>query len=448
MIKKSRAEVSYGKIFAISAPIMLASAGQNVVTLADSFFLGRVGDAEFGAIGFVGVFYLIVAAIGYGFSRGGQIMIARREGEGDLDGVAKATYSLLYFELALAVLMFLLMYFGAYYFFAAFVNSDVIFYKSLEYLDYRMWGVFFSYLGVGIIAFYSGIARTTFIFIDTLILGATNIFFNYTLIFGKFGFPEMGIAGAGLASTIAEIVAFVAFLIYIFFDTNLRKYRLFRLPKVDIDIIKTQFKIAGPIVAQMVVGLGSWFIFFSIVENLGERDMAAANMVRVIYLMLSIPCWGFCSGINTLVSQEIGRGRIDQVFPITHKTAWLCFISTMLLTLLLFIFPDAIMSAIRPDSSLIYDIARPTLPILAVILVLFSVGSIYFNGMAGTGATQVGLYIQIICAVVYLMYIYTVIEVINGGLVLAWTAEILYWVIMIGLTLWYFFSRRWMGIKV
>ena len=446
-MEKSRAEVSYRKIFAISAPIMLASAGQNVVTLADGIFLGRVGEVELGAIGFVGVFYMIIAAIGYGFSRGGQIMIARRDGEGDIDGVARATYSLIYFELALAVLMFAFMYFGACYFFAAFVNSEAIFYKSLEYLDYRMWGVFFSYIGVAIIAFYAGIARTTFIFIDTIVLGVTNIFLNYTLIFGKFGFPEMGIAGAGLASTIAEAVAFLAFFVYMIFDRNLRKYRLFKLPKIDLELIKTQLRISGPMVVQMVVALGSSFIFFSIVENLGERNMAAANVVRMIYLALSIPCWGFSSGINTLVSNALGRGRNDQLYPIMHKTAWLCFLFTMSLTTMMLFFPDTIMAAFTPDTA-IYDVARPTLPILAVILALFSIGSIYFNGLAGTGATQVGLYIQIVCAVFYLAYIYTVIVLIGGGLKLAWTAEILYWVIMTVLTLWYLRSGRWKGIKV
>ncbi len=426
---------------------MLGSAAQNVITLTDGIFLGRVGEVELGAIGFVGVFYLIIAAIGFGFSRGGQIMIARRDGEGDVAGVGKATYSLIYFELALAIIMFLFMRYGAYYFFSAFVNSDKIFYKSLEYLDYRMWGVFFSYIGVAIIAFYTGISRTTFIIIDTIFLGITNVILNYTLIFGKLGFPEMGIAGAGLASTIAEVVAFVVFLIYMFFDKNLRRYKLFKLPKVDLNIIKTQLRISGPIVVQMIVGLGSWFFFFSIVENLGERDMAAANVVRMTYLALSIPCWGFSTGINTLVSNAIGRNRVDEVFPVMAKTAKLSFLFTALLTIPVLIFPDWVMAVITPDTG-IYDVARPTLPILAAILALFSVGSIYFNGLVGTGATQIGLYIQIVCAVVYSVYIYVVIVMIGGGLRLAWMAEIVYWVIMTALTIWYLSSKKWLNIKV
>ncbi len=442
-----KAAVSYKQILAISTPIMLGSAAQNVITLTDGIFLGRVGEEELATIGFVGVFYLTIAAIGFGFSRGGQIMIARRDGEGDIDGVARATYSLIYFEIALSILMFLFMYFGAYRFFSAFADSPKILYGSLEYLDYRMWGVFFSYIGVAIVAFYTGISRTNFILVVTVVLGITNIILNYTLIFGKFGFPEMGIAGAGLASTIAEIVAFMLFVGYMFFDKNLRKYRLHRLPKINTSIILAQFKVSAPIVAQMVVSLGSWFFFFSIVENLGEREMAASNVVRMIYLALSIPCWGFSTGINTLVSNAIGRGQLDQVMPITHKTAWLCFLFTLAVTAIMLIFPDQIMLLITPELPIL-ETARPTLPILAIILILFSAGSIYFNGLVGTGATQVGLYIQIIAAVLYLIYIYTIIEIMEGGLMLAWTSEIMYWMVMTGITLWYLYSKRWVGVKV
>ena len=180
------------------------------------FFLYYRSEADFASIGFIGVFYLVVAAIGYGFSRGGQIIIARRMGENRVGEVGRTFYAMLYFELGLAIVMFLFMQFGCYYFFQLIIDSPVIFAKSLEYLEYRSWGVFFSYVGVAIIALYTGVARTGFIIVDTLILAVVNIILNYALIFGKWGFPEMGIAGAGLASTIAEVIAFIVFVTYIF----------------------------------------------------------------------------------------------------------------------------------------------------------------------------------------------------------------------------------------
>ncbi|MEM9916792.1 MAG: MATE family efflux transporter [Bacteroidota bacterium] len=429
---------------------MLGSAVQNIIALSDNVFLYHSAEpSDFAAIAIVGVFYLIIAAIGFGFSKGGQIIIARRVGEGKPEEAGRTFYAMLYFELALALVMFLFMKFGSYYFFSVFVDSEVYLIKCLEYLDYRSYGVFFSYAGVAIVALYTGIARPMFIFIDTIVLAVVNIVFNYGLIFGHLGLPKMGIAGAGLASTIAEVVAFIIFVIYILFDKKIRAYRLFALPKIDIPLISTQLRLATPIVAQVVVGLGSWFLFIILIENMGDRPLKITNLVRIVYLVLSIPAWGFATGINTLVSNFIGQGRRDAVLPIIWKTAKLCWFSTMLVTLPVVLAPKYILYPLfgSEDMSLIAE-AQPLFLVLIAILTLFSVGSIYFNGLAGAGATYFGLKIQFVCASVYLGYTYLVIKVFEGGLALAWASEILYWIIMMTLIIPYLKSKKWYALKV
>jgi putative MATE family efflux protein len=444
-----RLRTSYRQILAISAPIMLGSAAQNVIALSDSVFLYHLSEEDFATIGFVGVFYLVVAAIGYGFSRGGQIMIARRMGEGQLQEIGRTFYSMVYFEAGLALAMFLFMQFGSYYLFSLLVDSPLIFAKSLEYLDTRSWGVFFSYVGVSIIALYTGVARTNFIIADTILLGVVNIVLDYALIFGHWGFPAMGIAGAGLASTIAEGVAFVAFIIYILFDKQARTYRLFKFPRMDMKLIKQQYRLALPIVAQAFVGMGSWFLFFGIVENLGERELAITNLVRMVYLVLSIPSWGFAAGVNTMVSTFIGQRKRQAVIPIIWKTAWMSWAATMFITLPVVLFPQQMLYPLlgSEDMSLIAD-AQPIFWMLTLILTLFSIGSVFFNGMAGTGATFYGLIIQTICAIFYLIYIYVEVNYTRGGLLWAWAAEIFYWGLMIGLIIWYLRSRNWHGLTV
>lgn len=470
---------SYNQILKISLPIMLGSAAQNVIALSDSVFLYHRSEEDFGVIGFVGVFYLVIAAIGFGFSKGGQIIIARRMGESRPAEVGRSFYAMLYFELALAMLMFAFMQFGSYYFFQWFVDSDIVLYKSMEYLKYRSWGVFFSYTGVAIIALYTGIARPIFIIVDTVILALVNIFLNYTLIFGHWGFPEMGIGGAGLASTIAEIVAFVVFVVYIWFDKKAKPFKLFSPPPFDFrsvaqvirdeklavdseavvtkkkrlpitfPLIQNQYTLGAPIVAQAVVGLGSWFVFFGIVENMGERELAITNLVRMVYLVLSIPCWGFASGVNTLVSNFIGANKRQAVLPIIWKTAKICFASTMLITIPFVLFPQQILYPLLggSDMSLIID-AQPVLYVLVGILMLFSVGGVYFNGLAGTGATMFGLKVQFWCAVGYLVYIYFVIEVFEAGLAWAWASEIFYWAAMLAVTVWFLRRRTWYSLRV
>ncbi len=440
---------SYREIIKISIPIMAGSAVQQIIALSDSVFLYHLSEIDFAAIGFVSVFYLIIAAVGFGFSKGGQIMIARRVGEENDNEVGRTFHAMLYFELLLALGLFLFMAFGGYYFFSLFANSDVIFEKSLAYLNYRQWGVFFSFSGLAIIAFYTGIAKTSFIVVDAFILAIVNIVLNYGLIFGHFGLPAMGIEGAGLASTIAEAVALVVFVIYLCKDDVARKYKMFRLPKIDWELIRTQFNLSSPVVAQAVVGFGSWFVFFGIIENLGERPLAITNLGRIVYLALSIPTWGFASGANTMVSNFIGQGKNRLVIPILWKVSKICLLITMLISLPIVAFPEQVLYPLLggSDMSLITE-SRPVLYVIALILVFFSIGGVFFNGLAGTGATYFGLKIQMGCAIFYLVYIYICVNYTNGGLEWAWASEVFYWIVIFGLTYWYLKSEKWHDLVV
>jgi putative MATE family efflux protein len=432
-------------------PLILGSAGQNIVALSDSMFLYYKSEEDFAAIGFVGVFYLVIAAIGYGFSKGGQVMIARRMGEGKPEEVGRNFFDMLYFELALAVVMFLFMQFGCPYLFKFLVKSPIIYEKSIEFLKYRSYGVFFSYGGLAMIALYTGVARPKFIMLDTAIMGILNIVLCYFLVFGKAGFPEMGIGGAALASTIAEGVAFVLFIIYMFFDKKAEAYHLFTPRKVDLNIIKQQMLIGIPSVAQPMVGLGSWFIFFSIVENnLGVRDLAVTNLVRMVYLLLSIPSWGFASTINTLVSNVIGQRDFANVMPTIWKTAKLCLAITMLISIPLLLFPFQFLEPLlrRTGEATLLKDSVPVLHVLLIILAIFSIGGVFFNALASTGAALLGLGLQFICAIFYLIFIYVVLVYTEGGLTWAWAAEIFYWGIMMIVTIWYLKSERWHSLDV
>ena len=459
---------------------MIGSAVQNLITLTDTIFLGRVGEIELGAIGLVGVFYLMIASIGYSFSKAGQIMIARRSGSGSLSEIGPIYFSMMAFALSLALLLFIFMQFGAYHFFGLFINNQDIFKACIDYLDYRSFGIFFSYAGVIIVALYTGVARTQVIIYNAVVLGLVNTGLNYALIYGKWGFPQMGISGAGLASTIAEGIAFVVFVIYIYYDRENRQYGICQIPKIqrrttqaldhsaatkdqtcpiaskpeqlarptiNLNIIKAQLKLSTPIVLQSVVGMGSWFIFFIIIEDMGKTELAISNIMRAVYLLFMIPCWGFASSINTLTSNLIGQNKTAEVFWVTSKTALLCFVVTMCCVGVMLLAPEVVLRIGTDDPLLIQQSLRLT-GVLSAILALFSIGAIYFNGLVGTGATNQALLLQIACVVFYLLYIYSVVHWFDSSLETAWMAEFYYWIISLISSSWYLWSGRWKRIEV
>jgi len=441
---------NYKNIFAIAFPIMLGSAAQQIIGLSDSVFLFHYSELAFASIALVSVFYLIIASIGYGFSKGGQIIIARRVGDGNTDKISESFYTLLIFELALAFVMFLLMRYGSDWFLKFFIKSPRVYEQSLLYIKMRAFGVFLSYGGISIVALYTGVSRTTFIIVDSIILLISNLILNYLLVFGEWGFPEMGIEGAALASVLAELIGVSVFLIYMLLGGSYKRWGLDKFPKLNIKALKSILSLSSPIVMQSIISLGSYFIFFSMIEiYLGEKALAISNLIRNVSFILTIPSWGFSSSINTFVSQMIGMRKRMGVMPIIYKTANLNLMTTMIMTLPVILFPTIALYPLfgGDDMSLIIE-SKSVLYVLFIILVLASLGMVYFNGLSGTGASKHGMKIQAFVSVFYLLYIYLVLKYGNGSLELAWTAEIVYWIMVGGLSLKYLYSNRWYGKEI
>lgn len=424
---------------------MLGSAAQNVIALSDAVLLYHLGEVEFGAIGFVGVFYITIAAIGYAFSRGGQMMIARRMGEGRPEAVGHVFRTMLLFELGLALLMWAFMRYATPWFFELFLDrSPEVLEKSLEYIHYRAFGIFFSYGGIALISLYSGIARPNIILATTVILAIVNLALNYGLIFGAFGLPAMGIGGSGLASSIAEGVGFVVFVAYMIFDKKNRPLRIFTVPKPDWPLTKQQLKLALPVVANAAVGQGSWVFFFGMVENLGPRALAISNLARMVYLLLSIPMWGFSSGANTLISNLIGQGRHHDVLPAAWKTGKFCWAISMILAVPILLFPGQLLYPLlgKEDMSLIGE-TQPVFYLLLLILSMATFGVVFMNALAGTGATWFGLKLQALAVGIYLGYLFFITNYTALGLLWVWAAEVLYWAVMLLLVVWYLRTAYW-----
>jgi MATE family multidrug resistance protein len=437
---------SYKQILSISFPLIIGTLGYNIVAATDTLFLGRSGDTiSLAAIGLVAPFYLMITLIGLSFSRGGQILIARRVGEKNWSKVGEITQSMMYFQLLLAGGFYLILKFFGYQILDVFVNNEEILNACNNYLFYRIDGIFFGFGGLTFIAMYSGLARTKIIVYNTLVLASVNIFLDYVLVFGYYGFPEMGIEGAGMASAIAEVVAFITFVAYAWWDKYSAKYQLFKLPPIDWNLIKTQLKLSTPIALQSGVGLLSWFIFFSLIEKLGTEALAISSTVRVIYILFSVTAWGLGSATSTIVSQLIGSGKADEVFWTSTKITLVSIVITAIPAFLLLLVPEEIMLLVTNDMSIVNN-SVDLLKLLFFVEIFIAAYTIYYNAIVGTGAISVGLGISVITSFIYIGYIYYMIMTTNE-LLWVWSAEFVFSIIVLILSVIYLKSNRWQRVE-
>ena len=215
---------SYSKIWAVTIPILLSMLMEHIIGLTDTAFLGRVSEVALGASALGSVYCLAFFVLGFGFSFGAQILIARRNGEKNFSKIGQIWYASLFFLILLALGLIVAIRYFSPQMLSLMVKSSNICDATVQYLDYRAYGLLFAFIMAIFRAFYVGIAQTKILTYSSIVMVLSNIILNYALIFGKFGLPEMGIAGAALASSIAEGIAMLYYIGYTLKAIDLKKY--------------------------------------------------------------------------------------------------------------------------------------------------------------------------------------------------------------------------------
>ena len=438
---------SYRNIIRISYPVMLGSLAQNIIGLIDVSFMGRVGEAQLGATGLAGIYYFIMVLIGFGFNSGMQIIIARRIGEGKEGEAGYVFDHEFYLILVVAFLQFLLMHFFSYGILRWMIHSDNVYKYAIQFNYWRSYGIFFALLNSLFQSFFVAIGKTKVLNFSTPLLMLVNIALDYGLIFGHWGLPQLGISGAAIASTTAELSVTIFYFIFVYQSGEVKKYNLFKFPKVSFEELFKQLNLSGPLVFQYLISISTWFGFFIVIEHLGELPLAASNIMKNIYTFCGIPCWALGATTNSMVSNLIGQGKQDDVFKLLRKIISLSFSVILILCLLLYLFPSAIVSVFTSNPDIVAQtiLIIPTV-IVALLFMSFSFISIF--AVTGTGSTRYGLIAEITAIVIYIVYTYLAAFYFHLSLRYIWCSEVLYWAvafIMCGLFL---RSGKWKKVVV
>ena len=413
------------QILHITFPVLLSLLMEHLIGLTDTAYLGRVGEVELGASALAGVYYLVIFMLGFGFSLGSQVLIARRNGQQAYDQIGPVFMQGSFFLLLLAALLF-----GASHLFSPLllrklISSDGVYDATLKYIDWRVYGFFFSFLMVMFRAFYVGITKTKILTLNSLVMVLTNVVLNYILIFGKFGFPALGIAGAAIASSLSEAVSLLFFVVYTWKKTDCAKYNLFRFRGVDFKLLRQILSLSVWIMLQHAIAFMGWFIFFVVMERQGERPLAVTNIVRSISSFLFMFVNAFASTSGSLVSNLIGSGDSDKVLGLCNRMVRVCYGFVLPLGILIALFPELVIRIYTDNPELI----RSSVPSLWVMLTsyLLSVPAfIYFFSVSGTGNTRMALQIDIISIGIYVGYAVWIGWIMHADVALCWTTEHVY----------------------
>lgn len=182
---------TYKQIWLINFPVMMSILMEQLINITDAVFLGHVGEVELGASAIAGIYYLAVYMLGFGFSIGLQVMIARRNGECDYGKAGKIFFQGFFFLSGLAILLCLLMQASSPFILGRLISSPEIYRAVIQYLDWRSFGLLFSFPFLVIRSFLVGITCTRALSWAAAVAVVINIPLNYILIIvGGLGPPR------------------------------------------------------------------------------------------------------------------------------------------------------------------------------------------------------------------------------------------------------------------
>ena len=203
---------TYKQIWLINFPVMMSILMEQLINITDAIFLGHVGEVELGASALASVYYLAIYMLGFGFSLGLQVMIARRNGEQRYEETGRTFFQGLLFLSGLAMFLSLASYILSPVILRYFIRSPEIYNAAVDYLTWRCFGLLFSFPFLAFRSFFVGITKTRVLSWAAIMAVLINIPCNYLFIFSL----NLGISGAAMASSLAEAGSLLILVIYTF----------------------------------------------------------------------------------------------------------------------------------------------------------------------------------------------------------------------------------------
>ena len=438
-----KVQISNKQIFKIALPISVAILIPQLNFIINNIFLGHYSTESLAIASITGVYYLIFAAIGFGLNNGLQTLISRRAGENRPEEIGKIFTQGVYMSLGIAALGLILTYFITPIIFRSVIHDPRNAENAIRFLQIRVWGLPFLYVYQLRNALLVGTNQSRYLIIGTVAEAIANVVFDYLLIFGKFGFPEMGFNGAAFASIIAEFTGMFVIFLVIHQKGITKRFALFKSIKWDKENASLITSMSAPLVFQHGISIISWEFFYILIErNNTETALAISNTMRNVFGLFGSYTWAFAAAASSMVSNIIGQGRKDEVQQLIWKIVKISTGISIIVFVILNVFPQLLLSIYGQPDEFIRE-AIPVVRVISVAMLLMSFSVIWLSSVTGTGNTKVSLMIEVMTIIFYCFFVFIVLEKLKLGIVYGWMSEWLYWTGLFVPSIIYIRSGRW-----
>jgi len=476
------------RIGGLAYPIAVAMLTQTGINVIDTIMVGHLSP-EYSIAGqtAIGISLILLWAIGGTLSTmiavGTQALSARRYGEGDEHAAGQVVNHAAIFGLVISIVATAIVLLSLEYLFPQIHSNPRVVELGVEYSEYRFYGLVSMVVTIVFKGFFDGIGRTKVHMVAAIVMNCVNIILNYCLIFGVGPFPQMNVAGAGLASLIATYVGLAVMLWFTFVPSTRRKFRLYRRSGYRWSITSSIIKVGVPggiatlflmtgfaffwgIVARLDMNMiasatrelpqyidMSLAVFASHPEQIWTHALkvqvidanppiysAATKVIMDVMSVIAVTCIALGQATATLVSQSMGSGNSTLAERYGWTAAKIGMLIMTFVALIIVMLPEHTTRLFNPDPDVI-SAGKQALRMMGASSPIVAIGLVLMQSLFGAGETTFVMVAELVlhfCCLVPVAYLFGIVW--NGGVFGVWGAVLLYVLLLTGAMVWKFWS--------
>ena len=439
-------------LLSVALPLFISTGSLSIMLFADRMFLLWHSAAEMAASMPAGMLHWTMICLPLGVAGYVNTFVAQYYGAGRFERIGAVVWQGLRIGFYSTPLFLCAIPLAPRLFQLAGHEPAVCAYEIL-YFQTLAFGAGAGVLGETLSAFFTGRGDTRVVMYITVALTLANIALDYAWIFGRWGFPEMGIEGAAWATVVSQWLRVVLFWVVMCSPANVRTYGLLSGRRLDVELLKRLFVFGTPNGLQYLVECGAFALVTLNMGRFGETAMAATSLAFNVNTVAFIPLLGVGVAVSTLVGQQLAKGRPDLASRATWTAVSLAAAYTGVFAVLYVAVPKAFMMGhamgVDPEEfSAIQDLAAVLLRFVGAYCLFDALQIVLVGAIKGAGDTWfvLGNTTVVSCAAVLAGWIGS--RWFAGGLMWWWWV-VTAWVAILGLTyLARFLQGKWRTMRV
>lgn len=423
----------WASIFFLALPVIVEMGLATLADITNMIMVGHLGVDALNAIGLTLQPLMLGMVIFNGFSVGATALIARFIGERNQELAGRTFQQSLLVSAVTAFGLVIGLYFVAPWILVLMGESDPkVIALGTSYIHWMIPGLFFQWQSTVIFASLRGAGDTVTPMVANVMIYLLNVLGNYFFIFGHWIFPEMGVHGAGLASSLARTTGFTILMILIHRPHSILRIRWKSLFPLDWSLLRRIVKIGAPAaLEQAILRIGQTF-YTRVVKSLGGVAFAAHTTAINAESLSYMPGWGFSVAATTMVGQKLGEKKPDEAEASANISLRFAMAIMGCMALVFLFFPEVLIriyvKANDPNAGEFVRLGARNMRIVALAQIPQAIQFVLAGALRGAGytkpvlySTMVGVWVgRLLCSYIFIFYF-------HWGLVGAWVAMCIDW---------------------